>query len=250
MMPWIGAEQAGRQGEELSARHGPEATGRQQLSEPTPDEGQPGVGHVEAFSDGVLAIIVTIMVLELKAPDANRGSSKLWRLWPVLFGLSAQLRLCRGLLGQPPPAVQPCAARDQRAGAGAQPVSLLFALSLIPVHDRLSRQYAFRPRCYLLYLATMLLPSLSYIPLQHVIRATGAQTDVAQTYHRQTSAQGQTATAILLSVRRAADASSRRGSASACAMLGRDLLMVACRSKPDRPAGSTVTGWTLLTASG
>ena len=29
-----------------------------------------GSGRLEAFSDGVLAIIITIMVLELKAPHA------------------------------------------------------------------------------------------------------------------------------------------------------------------------------------
>jgi uncharacterized membrane protein len=43
-----------------------------------------GKGRLEAFSDGVLAIIITIMVLELKVPheasiEALRG------LWPVFF---------------------------------------------------------------------------------------------------------------------------------------------------------------------
>uniref|UniRef100_UPI0030D81032 TMEM175 family protein n=1 Tax=Pseudomonas proteolytica TaxID=219574 RepID=UPI0030D81032 len=35
-------------------------------------EGSPGVGRVEAFSDGVIAIIVTIMVLELHPPKGAR----------------------------------------------------------------------------------------------------------------------------------------------------------------------------------
>ena len=48
----------------------------------------------------------------------------------------------------------------------------------------------------LLYLATMLLPALSYIPLQHVIRNTGVEDRVAQTYHRQTMRKGIVATAI------------------------------------------------------
>src|SRR5262249_50008098 len=30
----------------------------------------PGTGRIEAFSDGVIAIIITIMVLELKIPEA------------------------------------------------------------------------------------------------------------------------------------------------------------------------------------
>ena len=41
-------------------------------------------------------------------------------------------------------------------------------------------------------------PSLFYVPLQHVIRATGAHGAAAQTYHRQTTRKGVTAVAIYL----------------------------------------------------
>ena len=40
--------------------------------------------RLEAFSDGVLAIIITIMVLEMKAPHGHRGSD-LIPLMPVFF---------------------------------------------------------------------------------------------------------------------------------------------------------------------
>ena len=40
--------------------------------------------RLEAFSDGVMAIIITIMVLELKAPHDPTPTS-LVRMWPVLF---------------------------------------------------------------------------------------------------------------------------------------------------------------------
>ena len=48
------------------------------------DASQPSTTRLEAFSDGVIAIIVTIMVLELKVPhdDAPAG---LLRLWPVFL---------------------------------------------------------------------------------------------------------------------------------------------------------------------
>jgi len=41
-------------------------------------------GRLEAFSDGVLAIIITIMVLELKPPHSGSMAS-LVQLWPVMI---------------------------------------------------------------------------------------------------------------------------------------------------------------------
>ncbi|MER8464381.1 TMEM175 family protein [Mesorhizobium sp. M1396] len=43
-----------------------------------------GKGRVEAFTDGVVAIIITIMVLELKVPHGEDVSA-LVPLWPVFF---------------------------------------------------------------------------------------------------------------------------------------------------------------------
>ncbi|MCV3209035.1 TMEM175 family protein [Mesorhizobium sp. YC-39] len=43
-----------------------------------------GKGRVEAFTDGVVAIIITIMVLELKVPHGEDFST-LAPLWPVFF---------------------------------------------------------------------------------------------------------------------------------------------------------------------
>ncbi len=46
--------------------------------------GESETGRLEAFSDGVLAVIITIMALELKAPAAatsaacTRGSRRCW----------------------------------------------------------------------------------------------------------------------------------------------------------------------------
>ena len=43
-----------------------------------------GKGRVEAFSDGVIAIIITIMVLELKVPHGE-DLEALLPLWPIFF---------------------------------------------------------------------------------------------------------------------------------------------------------------------
>jgi uncharacterized membrane protein len=44
-----------------------------------------GKGRLEAFSDGVIAILITIMVLELKVPEAGDVSEDLRHLAPVFF---------------------------------------------------------------------------------------------------------------------------------------------------------------------
>ena len=43
-----------------------------------------GTNRLEAFSDGVLAIIITIMVLELKVPH-DHSLAALAALWPVFL---------------------------------------------------------------------------------------------------------------------------------------------------------------------
>ena len=46
-----------------------------------------GKGRLEAFSDGVIAIIITIMVLELKVPHQAHlaALTALTALWPVVL---------------------------------------------------------------------------------------------------------------------------------------------------------------------
>jgi len=43
-----------------------------------------GKGRLEAFSDAVIAIIITIMVLELKVPHGD-SAEVLWPLLPVFL---------------------------------------------------------------------------------------------------------------------------------------------------------------------
>ena len=56
--------------------------------------------RLTAFSDAVFAVIVTVMVLELKAPD-HPAFSALWPLWPG-HQLCGELPVHRHYLDQPP----------------------------------------------------------------------------------------------------------------------------------------------------
>jgi uncharacterized membrane protein len=90
-----------------------------------------GKGRFEAFSDGVIAIIITIMVLELKVPH-GADLAALQAVDPRVPQLCAELRLCRHLLEQPPPH----AARGDhgdRADPVGQPAPAVLAVA-DPVH--------------------------------------------------------------------------------------------------------------------
>lgn len=159
------------------------------------EEGQPGVGRVEAFSDGVIAIIITIMVLELKAPE-EPGVEHLWRLWPIFVAYALSFAYV-GIYW----------VNHHRMFGHAKRVTnslvwfnllLLFALSLIPFSTAYLGAQHFSRDATLVYLASMLFPGLAYVPLQKVITATGSQSAAAQTYHRQTTRKGIVAVAIYL----------------------------------------------------
>jgi uncharacterized membrane protein len=151
------------------------------------EEGHAGIGRVEAFSDGVIAIIITIMVLELKAPE-EPGLDHLWRLWPVFSAYALSFAYV-GIYW----------VNHHRLFAHARRVGntlvwlnlfLLFALSLIPFSTAYMGNMHFSRDATLVYLATMIFPSLAYVPLQYVISSTGSHTEAAETYHRQTTRKG------------------------------------------------------------
>lgn len=157
------------------------------------DEGARGVGRVEAFSDGVIAIIVTIMVLELKAPE-EPGLAHLWRLWPVFVAYALSFAYV-GVYWVNHHRMFGHARRVTNALLWLN-LALLFSLSLVPFSTAYLGTQHFSRDATLVYLATLLLPAASYVPLEHVIRRTGGHDDAATRYFRQSLRKGIAATAI------------------------------------------------------
>jgi uncharacterized membrane protein len=157
------------------------------------NEGSSGIARVEAFSDGVIAIIVTIMVLELKVPTGE-GIAALLTLWPIFLAyvlsyiyvaiywvnhhrlFSHARRVTNGLLWAN--------------------IGLLFTLSLVPFATAYLGEHRFTRDATLLYLVAMLLPAVSYSALQAVIRRTGLQDPAAQQYHTATTRKGYAASLL------------------------------------------------------
>jgi uncharacterized membrane protein len=159
-------------------------------------EGQGGVNRVEAFSDGVIAIVITIMVLEMKAPEEH-GLERLWALWPVFTAyvlsyayiaiywvnhhrmMRHATRVTNGLLWSN--------------------IALLFALSLIPFGTAYLGEQEFTRDATLLYMGVMILPAFAYLWLQSVIRRTGSQSSAAQAYYHRTRRKARLTTLIYAS---------------------------------------------------
>ncbi|MFD1612115.1 TMEM175 family protein [Sphingomonas tabacisoli] len=150
-------------------------------------EGRAGVGRVEAFSDGVVAIIITIMVLELHPPVSER-MDQLWSLWPIFLAYALSYAY-----------VAIYWVNHHRMFANATRVTndllwsnmlLLFTLSLVPFSTSYLGEHHFSAGATILYLVTMLLPSIAYAWVQWTIRRTGRQDEHALAYHRQTLRKG------------------------------------------------------------
>jgi uncharacterized membrane protein len=163
------------------------------MAGPDKVEGRQGVARVEAFSDGVLAIIITIMVLELHAPE-EPGLAALWHLWPtfVAYVLSyAYVAIYwvnhHRLFGQ---------ARLVTNGLLWSNIALLFTLSLLPFSTAYLGRHPFDPGATALYAGSLLLPALAYAFLQREIARSGSQSAQARRYHRATQRKGFAAAAL------------------------------------------------------
>jgi uncharacterized membrane protein len=136
-----------------------------------------GKGRLEAFSDGVLAIIITIMVLEMQAPNgAELGTLR--PLVPVFLSYVLSF-LCLGIYWSNHHHLLYVTHRISGAIMWAN-LHLLFWLSLVPFVTRWMGDSHFAPGPTMLYGVILLLAGVAYWVLQYaILREEGADSTLA-----------------------------------------------------------------------
>lgn len=124
--------------------------------------------RLEAFSDGVLAIIITIMVLELRAPHVAELSA-LAELWPVFLSYVLSFLYLAIYWNNHH---HMCAVTRRVNGAVLWAnLHLLFWLSLVPFVTGWMGENHFAPATTALYGVVLLLAAIAYYVLQGRILA-------------------------------------------------------------------------------
>jgi uncharacterized membrane protein len=144
-------------------------------------------GRLEAFSDGVLAIVITIMVLELRPPEGTTFED-LFSLWPQIlayamsFAYIAIYWVNHHHLFQ---AVRTVSGRVLWAN-----ILLLFALSLVPFATAWMGEHSFGPNTVAIYNVVLILPAFSYFLLVRALLASpGQSATLAETLGESTKGQ-------------------------------------------------------------
>jgi uncharacterized membrane protein len=129
-------------------------------------EGVMGKGRLEAFSDGVLAIIITIMVLELKIPSGETLSA-LRPVVPLLVSYVLSFVFIATYWNNH----HHLFLATERVSAGVlwANMGLLFALSLVPIGTAWMGETHLAPAPTAVYCAILLLSAIAYGVLQGAI---------------------------------------------------------------------------------
>jgi TMEM175 potassium channel family protein len=125
-----------------------------------------GTGRLEAFSDGVIAIIITIMVLELKAPEGH-GIAALVPLAPVFLSYVLSFVYVGIYWNNHHHMLHAC--EEVSGGILWANLHLLFWLSLIPFATAWLGENHFSSGPAALYGAILLLSAIAYVILQQQI---------------------------------------------------------------------------------
>lgn len=122
--------------------------------------------RLESFSDGVLAIIITIMVLDMKVPH-GADFAELWPLWPVFVSYILSF-VYIGIYWNNHHHMLHAARRVNGSIMWANS-HLLFWLSLIPFATGWMGENHFAPAPSSLYGAVLLMASVAYWILQRTL---------------------------------------------------------------------------------
>jgi uncharacterized membrane protein len=128
-------------------------------------------GRLEAFSDGVIAIIITIMVLEMKVP-AGHEVGALLPLWPVFLSYVLSYVYLGIYWNNHHHMLH--ATRHISGGVLWANLHLLFWLSLVPFVTGWMGESHFAPRPMAVYGAVLLMAAIAYwILLGAILRTEG-----------------------------------------------------------------------------
>ena len=123
-----------------------------------------GTGRLEAFSDGVLAIIITIMVLELHVPEGAPGLDSLHAVWPKFVSYVLSF-IYIGIYWNNHHHMLHVTERVNGAVLWAN-LHLLFWLSLVPFVTAWIGENHFAPTPMALYGFVLLMAGIAYYILQ------------------------------------------------------------------------------------
>jgi uncharacterized membrane protein len=135
-------------------------------------------GRLEAFSDGVLAIVITIMILELRAPEGTTLDD-LFALWPQFLAYAMSFAYLAIYWVNHHHLLQ--AAKTVSGWVLWANMLLLFTLSLVPFATAWMGEHSFAQVPVALYNAVLILPALSYTLLvQALVRAPGQSSTISE----------------------------------------------------------------------
>ncbi|MDL2334783.1 MAG: TMEM175 family protein [Chloroflexota bacterium] len=136
-------------------------------------------GRLEAFSDGVIAIIITIMVLELRPPDGTTFDD-LFVLWPKLLAYAMSFAYIAIYWNNHHHLLQ--AAHTVSSWVLWANMLLLFSLSLVPFATAWMGENSFAAAPVAFYNAVLLLPAFSFTLLVvTLMRAPGQSATLTET---------------------------------------------------------------------
>jgi uncharacterized membrane protein len=123
--------------------------------------------RLEAFSDGVIAIIITIMVLELKVPHSGNWQA-LFDLWPVFLSYIISFLILGIYWGNHHHLLHTI--KEVRGGMIWANLHLLFWLSLVPIATAWMGENSFSRNTVVLYAILADLCGIAYYILLLVIK--------------------------------------------------------------------------------